>query len=113
MVTRASRRQSLTVRPIVPGDFRFIRSLASIIDGYTVPSPYVSWMLGRFHGGLCAVAADTGHNRLGYVLAMPTSDPGDGVFVWQLAVTFRGRRLKAQDHLAAHLKKAMRARNAH
>ncbi len=113
MVVRMSRRRSMTIRPIMPGDFSFIRSLASNVEGYTVPSPYVLWMLGRFHSGFCAVAVDAGQNRLGYLLAMPTSDPGDGVFVWQLALTFRGRRLKAQDHLAMYLKKTMRASKVH
>jgi len=47
---------------------------------------------------------------LGYLLAMATSDPADAVFVWQLAATFRGRRLKAQDRLASYLNEAIHAR---
>jgi hypothetical protein len=69
-------------------------------------------MLSRLHGHFCAVAVASDHGRLGYLLAMSASDPSDAVFVWQLASTFRGRRLKAQDQLASYLKKAIRMTGA-
>jgi hypothetical protein len=98
------------VRPLVPEDFEFVRSLAATVTGYTVCPPYVLWMLSRFHGHFCAVAVAPDQSRLGYLLAMPASDPAAAVFVWQLAATFRGRRLKAQDQLVAYLKDAIRVR---
>lgn len=100
------------VRSLVPEDFEFVRSLAASVAGYTVCPPYLLWMLSRLHGDFCAVAVARDQIRLGYLLAMSASDPADGVFVWQLAATFRGRRLKAQDQLASHLRKAMQLRGA-
>jgi hypothetical protein len=99
-------------RPILPGDFEFVRSLASTVSGYTVCPLYLLWMLSRFHGELCAVAVDANDNRIGYILAVLAGDSAHTVFVWQLAATFRGRRLKAPDHLASHLKRAAIARGA-
>lgn len=101
---------SVIVRSLVPEDFEFVRSLAADIPGYTVCPPYLLWMLSRLHGRFCVVAVTPDNSRLGYLLAMPASDPADAVFVWQLATTFRGRRLKAQDQLASYLKEATRVR---
>src|ERR1019366_5719000 len=78
---------SVIVRPLVPGDFEFVRSLAATVPGYTVCPPYVLWMLSRLHGHFCAVAMARDQSRLGYLLAMSASDPSDAVFVWQLAAT--------------------------
>jgi len=112
MARRAGQRNSVTVRPLAPHDFDFIRSLASTISGYTVCSPYLLWMLGKFQGSLCCVAMDAEKTQLGYLLAIPTSEPPNCIFVWQLATTFRGKRLKAQYHLARHLRRVMRDRGA-
>ncbi len=98
------------VRPLVPEDFEFVRSLAATVPGYTVCPPYVLWMLSRLQGQFCAAAVTADQSRLGYLLAMAASDPADGVFVWQLTATFRGRRLKAQDQLGEYLKNAIRVR---
>jgi hypothetical protein len=94
----------------MPEDFEFVRSLAATITGYTPCPHYLLWMLSRLHGQFCALAVTPNRSRLGYLLAMPASDPADAVFVWQLAATFRGRRLKAQDQLASYLKQAIRLR---
>lgn len=98
------------VRPLVPEDFEFVRSLAATVTGYTVCPTYVLWMLSRLHGHFCAVAATPDRSRLGYLLAMPASDPAAAVFVWQLTATFQGRRLKAQDQLVTYLKDVIRVR---
>jgi hypothetical protein len=100
------------VRSLVPEDFEFVRSLAASITGYTVCPPYLLWMLSRLHGPFCAVAVALDETRLGYLLAMPASNPVDAVFVWQLVTTFRGRRLKAQDQLASYLREAIQVRGA-
>jgi len=98
------------VRSLVPEDFEFVRLLAASVAGHTVCPPYLLWMLSRLHGHFCAVAVAPDQTRLGYLLAMSASYPADAVFVWQLAATFRGRRLKAQDQLASYLREAIQAR---
>jgi hypothetical protein len=92
---------------MVPEDFEFVRSLASTVAGYTVSPPYVLWMLSRLQEHFCAVAVTQDQSRLGYLLAIPASDPADAVFVWQLTATFQGRRVKAQDRMVAYLKETM------
>jgi ribosomal protein S18 acetylase RimI-like enzyme len=101
---------SVTVRRFTPDDFEFVRSLAASIAGYTICPSYVLWMLSRVHPDFCAVAVTPDGKRVGYLLAMSMDEPGDAVFVWQLAVTFHGRRLRAQDRLAAHLKESLKER---
>jgi|SRR5208337_5326047 len=93
---------ALSVRPATALDAEFICKLASSVEGYTVPTPYVLWMLTRFHKDWSAVAEE-GRKQLGYMLAFPASDAT--VFVWQFACTFRGQRLHAPDALASHLKR--------
>ena len=92
------------VRPLSLADFEFIGKLASRVRRYTAPSPYVLWMLSRFHGEWSAVAEDA-RTRLGYLLAFPVS--GSSIFVWQLACTSKGQRLRAPDALASYLKGLM------
>jgi hypothetical protein len=96
------------VRPIKTSDFDFIRDLASRSAGYTVPTPYVLWMLTTFQREFCAVANARGYGNLGYLLVSPVGVRSDRVFVWQLACTFRGQRLRAPDALAEHLKRTAR-----
>ncbi len=110
--TTSSKRNlaSMIVRPLAPEDFEFVHSLSKVIAGYTICPRYLLWMLIRFHGQFCAVAVAPDESRLGYLLAMPGSDPARTVFVWQLAVNFRGRRLLAQDRLASYLKAAVHSR---
>lgn len=90
-----------------PCDFDFIGTLASQVRGYTVPTPYVLWVLTRFHAGWSAVAR-AGQTRLGYLLAFPVNS--STVFVWQLACTEEGRHLHAPDALAAYLADMMAER---
>jgi hypothetical protein len=94
----------VAVRSLNHADFGFIGKLASKIRRYTAPSPYVLWMLARFHGEWSAVAEDT-RARLGYLLAFPVSD--SSIFVWQLACTAKGQRLGAPDALASYLRDLM------
>src|ERR1700676_806202 len=79
------------VRPIRLSDFRFIRGLSATIDGYTVPPPYVLWMLGRFQGELCLIAEDPNREPLGYMLAMSVGLGSSEIFIWQLVTNFRGQ----------------------
>jgi hypothetical protein len=105
---RGIRRTRIIVRRIMPEDFDFVQSLAASVAGYTVCPPYILWMLARAHSDFCAVALAPDGTRLGYLLVMSMDEPADAIFVWQLAVTFRGRRIGAQDRLAAHLRDALR-----
>jgi len=107
---KKSARKSIPVRvrPIKASDCNFIRDLASRSAGYTVPTPYVLWMLSTFQREFCAVANARGYGNLGYLLVLPVGVRTDVVFVWQLACTFRGQRLRAPDALAAHLKRTAR-----
>ena len=86
-------------------DFSFVRALAAEQRSYTVPPPYVLWMLSRFHGDLCTVAEAAGEGPVAYLLGMSTTAPPQVVFVWQLASTIRGRSLNAPFRLVAHLRK--------
>jgi len=97
-------KHSLHIRPIADSDFEFIGTLASSVNGYSVPSPYVLWMFQRCHRGWSAIAISD-ENLLGYLLAFPVNR--QAVFVWQLACTKQGNRLRAADGLAKYLRRMM------
>lgn len=73
------------IRPIEPKDFLFIRSLAAEFSTFTVPSEYLLWFLTRFHPDYCRVIEQGNGNLKAYLLAMPTSDPPNGIAIWQIA----------------------------
>jgi hypothetical protein len=70
-----------------PRDFAFIRSLAAEFSTFTVPSDYVLWFFTRFHPKYCQVLEQESGGLRAYLLAMPTSNPGDGIAIWQVAAT--------------------------
>ena len=104
MAKRRQNVETVLVRPIEVSDFDFIRTLASKTKGYTLPPRYILWTLCRFQGELGAIAEEPGSAPVGYLLALPVGIHSDAIFVWQLATTFRGQRLKAADALAEHVK---------
>ncbi len=106
-VVSPTKKPSIFVRPIEVSDFDFIRTLASKIEGYTIPPPYVLWMFSRFQMDFCAVAQENDGCQLGYLLAMSGLPHPATAFVWQFACTFRGQRLQASRKLAKHLKTAV------
>jgi hypothetical protein len=75
------------IRPIEPRDFGFIRSLASQFPTFTVPSDYLLWFFSHFHTDFCRVLEDVSGSLKAYLLAMPTSDPSNGVAIWQVAAS--------------------------
>jgi hypothetical protein len=75
------------IRAIEPKDFSFIRSLAAEFPTFTVPSEYLLWFLTRFHPDYCQVLEQKSGGLRGYFLAMPTSNPRNGIAIWQVAST--------------------------
>lgn len=91
------------IRPIEPGDFSFIRSLAAEFPTFTVPSEFVLWFLSRFHPDYCQVLEQESGSLKGYFLAMPTSNPRNGIAIWQVAAT-KPIHAFALEYFAAYLR---------
>jgi hypothetical protein len=91
------------IRPVEPKDFAFIRSLAGEFPTFTIPSEYVLWFLARFHPDFCRVLEQESGDLKAYLLAMPTSNPRDGVAIWQVAAT-KPNHAFALEYFAAYLR---------
>lgn len=91
------------IRPIEPRDFSFIRSLAAQLPTFTVPSEYVLWFFARFHPHYCRVIEQESGNLKAYLLAMPTSDPPNGIAIWQVAAA-KPDHAFALEYFAAYLR---------
>jgi hypothetical protein len=83
------------VRQLEVGDFSFVRELAARQPNFTVPPPYVLWLLLRIKDAVCLVAERGTEGPLAYLLAVPMEAPSKAMYVWQLAATDRGGRLHA------------------
>lgn len=94
-----SKSSHIHVRPLELGDFDFVRSLAAQQPNFTVPAPYVLWLLLRIKDAVCLVAEHSSEGPLAYMLAVPIEGPDNTLHVWQFAVTATG----AQLHAAADL----------
>lgn len=90
------------IRAIEPKDFSFIRSLAAEFPTFTVPSEYLLWFLTRFHPDYCRVIEQQSGRLRAYLLAMPTSDPLDGIAIWQVAAA-KPDHAFALEYFAAYL----------
>jgi hypothetical protein len=97
---------NLRIRPVEPGDFGFIRSLAADLSSFSVPSEYILWYFARFHPDYCRVLEDPSGNLKAYLLAMPTSEPRNGIAVWQIGSS-RTEQPFALEHFAAYLRDLM------
>src|SRR5580692_8454001 len=73
------------IRSIELNDFAFIRSLAAEFSTFTVPSEYILWFLTRFHPEYSRVLEQESGDLKAYLLAMPTSNPQNGIAIWQVA----------------------------
>jgi hypothetical protein len=73
------------VRKMEIGDFEFVRELAAQQSNFTVPPPYVLWLLLRIKGAITLIAEDNAEGPLSYLLAVPIESPADGLYIWQLA----------------------------
>jgi hypothetical protein len=90
------------IRPVEPRDFNFIHSLAGEFPTFTVPSEYVLWFWSRFHPDYCRVLEQDSGDLKAYLLAIPTTEPPNGIAVWQIAATGPNHAL-ALEHFAAYL----------
>ena len=93
----------MQIRPIEPKDFSFIRSLAAEFQTFTVPSEYLLWFFTRFHPGYCRVIEAESGNLKAYLLAMPSSEPPNGIAIWQVAADFSNHSF-ALEYFAAYLR---------
>jgi hypothetical protein len=91
------------IRPLEPKDFPFIRSLAAEFPTFTVPSEYILWFLSRFHPDYCRVLEQDSGNLKAYLLSMPTSNPPNGVAIWQVAAATPNHAF-ALEYFSAYLR---------
>jgi hypothetical protein len=91
------------IRAIEPEDFAFIRSLAAEFPTFTVPSEYLLWFLSRFHPSYCRVIEQGPGSLKAYLLAMPSSEPQNGIAIWQVAAAASDHSF-ALEYFAAYLR---------
>jgi len=91
------------IRPVEPKDFGFIRSLAAEFPTFTVPSEYVLWFFTRFHPEYCRVIEQESGDLKAYLVAMPTSDPPNGIAIWQAAAA-KPNHAFALEYFTAYLR---------
>ena len=90
------------VRQMEIGDFAFVRDLAAKQPNFTVPPPYVLWLLLKVKDAVCLVADHSTEGPLGYLLAVPIEAPSKALHVWQLAASETGLRERATLVLLTH-----------
>lgn len=91
------------IRSVEPRDFVFIRSLAAKFPTFTVPPQYVLWFLTKFHPDYCRVLEQESGDLKAYLLAMPTSEPENGIAIWQVAAMAPSQAF-ALEHFSAYLR---------
>jgi hypothetical protein len=87
------------VRQMEIGDFDFVRELAAMQPNFTVPAPYVLWLLLRIRDAVCLVADHSSEGPLAYLLAVPIEGPGNALYLWQLAASETGQKRNAIETL--------------
>ncbi len=88
----------IRVRPLTVADFPFIRRLAAKQDGFTVPPPYVLWLLRRTNSRSCMIVEHVKSGPVAYLLSILVCEPREKVlYVWQLAASNKGMRTGAID----------------
>lgn len=78
-------KQHIHVRQMEVGDFDFVRNLAAKQANFTVPPPYVLWLVLRIKDAICLVSERGTEGPVAYLLAVPIEAPSKAIFVWQLA----------------------------
>jgi hypothetical protein len=94
---------NMRIRPIEPKDYAFIRSLAAQFPVFTVPSDYILWLFTRFHPDYCRVLEQESGDLWAYLLAMPTSNPANGIAIWQVAAA-KPNHAFALEYFTAYLR---------
>lgn len=102
-------RSKIHVRRLEVADFSFVRDLAAKQSNFTIPPPYVLWLLLKIKGDICLVAEHDTYGPVAYLLAVPVESPPASVYIWQLASSDRGKRYKAAYELMVELRKLTRA----
>ncbi len=82
----------IRVRRLEVADFSFVRDLAAKQPNFTIPPPYVLWLLLKIKGDVCLVAEHDMDGPVAYLLAVPIDTPADSLYVWQLAASQQSRR---------------------
>jgi hypothetical protein len=99
----------IRVRQLRVSDFGFIRRLASKQDDFTVPPPYVLWLLQRTNPQCCLVVEHVKLGPIGYLLSILITEPGQKIlYVWQLAASKRGARAGGIDRALLTLRAFIR-----
>lgn len=91
------------------GDFEFVRELAAKQPTFTIPPPYVLWLVLRIKDAVCLVADYSGHGPVAYLLAVPVEAPSKAIYVWQLASTDKGQRQDAVLTLLSEFREIVRS----
>lgn len=95
----------IRVRQMKVSDFEFVRRLASRKANFTVPPPYVLWLLKQTNSRSCMVAEHVKLGPVAYLLSVPVNKPrGNVLYIWQLAASERGQRTGAIDVLLLGLR---------
>jgi hypothetical protein len=87
MVTTSS---ELRVRRLQIKDFPFVRDLAGEQPNFTIPPPYVLWLLLKIRNNVALIVEREDIGPVGYLLAVPVEQPKT-LYVWQLAQSKRDK----------------------
>ena len=96
----------ITVRPLEVRDFSFVRELAASQPNFTIPPPYVLWLLTRIGPELCLIAERPDKEAVGYLLAVPITNPPKSLYIWQLVA----RRTRHSQRTVVELIHCLKAR---
>lgn len=99
-----SNNSHIHVRNLEVGDFDFVRDLASQQPNFTVPPPYVLWLLLRIKGAITLIAEDSHEGPVSYLLAVPVETPENCLYIWQLATKETSHQSDFTVALLAHLR---------
>ena len=91
------------IRPMQLNDFAFVQALAAEFPQFTVPPDYVLWLFTHFHPDYCRILEQDSGEPKGYLLAIPTSDPDNGIAIWQVAAA-KPSHAFALEYFAAYLR---------
>ena len=86
---------AIHVRKLEVADFSFVRDLAALQPNFTIPPPYVLWLLLKIKGDVCLLAESESGVPLAYLLAVPVDEPANSLYVWQLATSSQGQNADA------------------
>ena len=95
------------IRRLEVSDFAFVRGLASEQPNFTIPPPYVLWLLLKIRRNVCLIAEDDRVGPVAYLLAVPVQ-PSNSLYVWQLAASEKGKRGGAVLQLLRELQRITR-----